>query len=90
MAGRERLAQKIWWSPVGPTSQRTSAYKGYEKRHPDSNVVYRYIMGQESIVKKHKWLLQTRKKDLPTVDTGGFSRIDSRKGESTRYRGVSA
>ena len=36
--------------------------QGYEKLYPDSNVIYRYIMGRESIVKKHKWLLQTRSK----------------------------
>ena len=46
--------------------------QGYEKLHPDSNVVYRYIMGQESIVKKHKWLLQTRSKTY-RLSTQGVS-----------------
>ena len=36
--------------------------QGYERMYPDSNIVYRYIMGQASIVKKHKWLLRTGSK----------------------------
>ena len=46
--------------------------QGYEKLHPDSNVVYRYIMGQESIVKKRKWLFQTRSKTY-RLSTQGVS-----------------
>ena len=46
--------------------------QGYEQLYPDSNVVYRYIMGQSSIVKKHKWLHQTRSKTY-RLSTQGVS-----------------
>ena len=46
--------------------------QGYEAVHPDANVIYRYIMGQNSIVKKHKWLLQTRSKTY-RLSTQGVS-----------------
>ena len=36
--------------------------QGYQQSYPDANVVYRHIMGQGSIVKKQKWLLQTERK----------------------------
>ena len=46
--------------------------QGYEQLYPDSNIVYRYIMGQNSIVKKHKWLLQTQSKTY-RLSTQGVS-----------------
>ena len=46
--------------------------QGYEQLYPDSNIVYRYIMGQSSIVKKHKWLLQTQSKTY-RLSTQGVS-----------------
>ena len=63
--------------------------QGYERLYPDSNVVYRYIMGQSSIVKKNKWLHQTRSKTyrlstqgvlhaLALVKDDGGDRIGSR------------
>ena len=44
--------------------------QGYQNDHPDSNTVYRYIMGQRSIVKKDKWLHQVGSK-LYRVSTKG-------------------
>ena len=55
--------------------------QGYEQLHPDSNVVYRHIMGQKSIVKKNKWLLQTRSKTY-RLSTLGISRALTLAGES--------
>jgi len=36
--------------------------QGYSDKYPDSNVVYRYIMGKDSIVKKQRWLSQKGQK----------------------------
>lgn len=55
--------------------------QGYENSYPDSNVIYRYIMGQNSIVKKHKWLLQTRSKTY-RLSTQGASRALTLLGDS--------
>ena len=46
--------------------------QGYEQLYPDSNMVYRYIMGQSSIVKKHNWMHQTRRKTY-RLSTQGVS-----------------
>lgn len=36
--------------------------QGYSKKYPDSNIVYRHIMGKDSIVKKQRWLSQKSQK----------------------------
>lgn len=36
--------------------------QGYSDKYPDSNVVYRYIMGKDSIVKKQRWVSQKGQK----------------------------
>ena len=64
--------------------------QGYEQRYPDSNIVYRYIMGQSSIVKKHNWLHQTRSKTY-CLSTQGVSHAltlvkDSRATQESRLR----
>ena len=46
--------------------------QGHEQLYPDSNVIYRHLMGQNSIVKKHKWLLQTGSKTY-RLSTHGIS-----------------
>jgi len=36
--------------------------QGYSDKYPDSNIVYRHIMGKDSIVKKQRWLSQKGQK----------------------------
>ena len=36
--------------------------QGYADKYPDSNVIYRYIMGKDSIVKKQRWFSQKGQK----------------------------
>ena len=36
--------------------------QGYSDKYPDSNIVYRHIMGKDSIVKKQRWLSQRGQK----------------------------
>lgn len=36
--------------------------QGYPDKYPDSNIIYRYIMGKDSIVKKSRWLSQKDQK----------------------------
>ena len=50
--------------------------QGHEKVAPDSNVVYRHIMGQNSIVKKEKWLLQTQSKTYKVSTKGAEHALD--------------
>ena len=44
--------------------------QGYEQSYPDSSVVYRHIMGQNSLVKKHKWFLQVGAKTYKVSISG--------------------
>ena len=44
--------------------------QGYETRFPDSNTVYRHIMGQNSIVKRQKWLLKIAQKTFQISNAG--------------------
>ena len=48
--------------------------QGYTRQYPDSNVVYRYIMGKDSIVKKQRWLSQTGRK-LYVITPAGVSHV---------------
>jgi len=36
--------------------------QGYSDKYPDSNIVYRHIMGKDSIIKKQRWLSQKGQK----------------------------
>ena len=70
--------------------------QGFERIYPDSNIVYRYIMGQSSIVKKQKWLLQTQRKTYRLSTQGvshaltllgdGHSGLDSQRVRIKRAR----
>lgn len=44
--------------------------QGYSGRYPDSNIVYRYIMGKDSIVKKQRWLSQKGQKRYVVTPAG--------------------
>jgi hypothetical protein len=59
--------------------------QGYEHAYPDSNVVYRHIMGQNSIVKKEKWLTQTGSKSYRVSTSGAQHAL-----ELTYPKGVEA
>ena len=65
--------------------------QGYEAEYPDSNVVYRHIMGQSSIVKKQKWLLHVGKKTFKLSNTGVHHSLNlaesmGEDGENTEQR----
>ena len=44
--------------------------QGYSDKYPDSNIVYRHIMGKSSIVKKQRWLSQKSPKRYSLTPTG--------------------
>lgn len=44
--------------------------QGHSDRYPDSNIVYRYIMGKDSIVKKQRWLSQKGEKRYVVTPAG--------------------
>ena len=44
--------------------------QGYSDRFPDANVVYRHIMGKNSIVKKQRWLSQKGQKRYALTPAG--------------------
>jgi hypothetical protein len=44
--------------------------QGYSDRYPDSNIVYRHIMGKNSIVKKQRWLSQRGQKRYMVTPAG--------------------
>ena len=46
--------------------------QGFSDQYPDSNVIYRYIMGKDSIVKKQRWLIQAGPK-LYRITPAGVS-----------------
>lgn len=48
--------------------------QGYSDEYPDSNIVYRHIMGKDSIVKKQRWLSQIGQKRY-TVTPAGISHV---------------
>jgi len=44
--------------------------QGYSDKYPDSNIVYRHIMGKDSIVKKQRWLSQKGQKRYVVTPAG--------------------
>lgn len=44
--------------------------QGYSNKYPDSNIVYRHIMGKSSIVKKQHWLSQKSQKRYSLTPAG--------------------
>jgi len=44
--------------------------QGYSDKYPDSNIVYRHIMGKDSIVKKQRWLSQKGQKRYVLTPAG--------------------
>ncbi len=44
--------------------------QGYSDKYPDSNIVYRHIMGKSSIVKKQRWLSQKSQKRYSLTPAG--------------------
>lgn len=44
--------------------------QGYADKYPDSNIVYRYIMGKDSVVKKQRWLSQKGQKRYVVTPAG--------------------
>lgn len=44
--------------------------QGYPDKYPDSNIVYRHIMGKDSIVKKQRWLSQKGQKRYVLTPAG--------------------
>lgn len=44
--------------------------QGYTSKYPDSNIVFRYIMGKDSIVKKQRWLSQKGQKRYVITPAG--------------------
>ena len=44
--------------------------QGYSDKYPDSNIVYRHIMGKGSIVKKQRWLSQKGQKRYAVTPAG--------------------
>ena len=58
--------------------------QGYSDKYPDSNIIYRYIMGKDSIVKKQRWLSQKdRKRYVITVAGINYA---NRISASTEYK----
>jgi len=53
--------------------------QGYTDEYPDSNIVYRHIMGKDSIVKKQRWLSQKGQK-LYVVTPAGVNHALRRHG----------
>ncbi len=44
--------------------------QGYSEKYPDSNIIYRHIMGKDSIVKKQRWLSQKGQKRYVLTPAG--------------------
>ena len=44
--------------------------QGYSDKYPDSNIVYRHIMGRDSIVRKQRWLSQKSQKRYALTPAG--------------------
>lgn len=65
--------------------------QGYSDKYPDSNIVYRHIMGKGSIVKKQRWLSQKGQKRYIVTPAGvnhalGLRGVTDSRPELQRYR----
>ena len=65
--------------------------QGYSDKYPDSNIVYRHIMGKDSIVKKQRWLSQKGQKRYVLTPAGvnhalRIRRATDSKAELQQYR----
>ena len=65
--------------------------QGHTAKYPDSNIVFRYIMGKDSIVKKQRWLSQKGQKRY-VITPAGLNHVLKLRGsanlqlESQQYR----
>jgi len=65
--------------------------QGYSGQYPDANIVYRHIMGKDSIVKKQRWLSQRSQKRYALTPAGinhalKIRGIDSQRAEIQQHR----